>query len=106
MIFNNERGQSLFEVVIALGISAIVIIALVSLVSNSIQNANFSRDKTLAANYVQEMIEWLRNQRDTDIVTFESETQIPQWCFTDLSWQLALTNQCSSTDVITNTRFL
>src|SRR5688572_26426225 len=100
-----EKGQSLFEVVIALAISAIVIIALVSVVSSSIQNANFSRDKTLASNYVQETIEWLRSQRDNDITTFETNTQIPNWCFQTLSWNPAQIGFCSDDNQIANTRF-
>lgn len=65
-----EKGQSLFEVIIALAISAIVITALVSLVSNSIQNAAFARNKTLAANYAQEATECLRSQRDSSFDSF------------------------------------
>jgi len=46
-----NKGQSLFEVVVALAISALIIITLVSVVGNSIKNATFSKNKTLAANY-------------------------------------------------------
>lgn len=63
-------GQSLFELVIAIGISALVIVVLVSLVSNALQNAAFSKNETLAGRYAQEATEWLRGQRDTDINGF------------------------------------
>ena len=92
-MINLEKGQSLFEVVVALGISALIIVALVSLVSNSIQNANFSKDKTLAANYAQEATEWLRQQRDSDPATFfgtDTVIQAVPICFDDLNWNNVL----------------
>ncbi len=93
-------GQSLFEVIIALAISAIVITALVSLVSNSIQNAAFSRNKTLAANYAQEATEWIRGQRDTDIDLFVLNA-VGTRCLNSLSWN----GPCAAGAVIPNTPF-
>ncbi len=105
-MINAQRGQSLFEVVVALAVSALIIMALVSLVSNSIRNANFSKNKTLAGVYVQEANEWLRGQRDSDVVTFganiEDSIGIAR-CFNDLLW----TNNapCDEGDVISGTPF-
>ncbi len=81
-----RQGQSLFEVVVALGISALIIVGLVSLVSNSIRNSTFSKNKTVAARYSQELVEWLRGQRDNEIATFETNVQTPVWCFSTLAW--------------------
>jgi hypothetical protein len=36
------------------------------LTTNSIQNSNFSKNKTIAASYAQEAMEWLRGQKDGD----------------------------------------
>jgi Tfp pilus assembly protein PilW len=69
-ITNLEKGQSLFEVVVAVGISALIIVAIVSLAVDSIQNSNFSKNKSLASNYTQQAIEWLRGQRDADVAGF------------------------------------
>ncbi len=99
-----ESGQSLFEVVIALAISALIVMALVSLVSNSIQNANFSKNKTLASNYAQEVTEWLRRERDTDITTFGTNVLTPTWCFQSLSWNKPF--PCEEEDTIAGTPFL
>lgn len=98
-----NKGQSLFEVVVAIAISALIITTLVSLVSNSIQNANFSKNKTLAANYTQEATEWLRGQRDTDITTFMTKALIPRWCLKDLSWSTP--GACGESSQIVNTPF-
>jgi hypothetical protein len=90
-IFNFQRGQSLFELVVAIAISALIIVAIVSLTTNSIQNSNFSRNKALAATYAQEATEWLRGQRDGDVENFIN-TRAPigitpaGYCLPDLSW--------------------
>ncbi len=97
------RGQSLFEAIVALAISALIIVAVVSLVSNSIRNASFSRNKTLASRYAQQATEWLRGQRDSDITTFSSDALTPTWCINNLSWTQA--GHCGSGDFITNTIF-
>lgn len=83
---NRQSGQSLFEVVVALAISALVVVALVSLVSGSIRNATFSKNKSLASNYAQEAVEWLRGQRDSDVATFVTNSLTPTWCFANLDW--------------------
>ena len=99
-----NKGQSLFEVVVALAISALIIIALVSLVSNSIRNANFSKNKTLAGVYVQEATEWLRGQRDNDIDTFSTNVLTSQWCLQDLSW--GIPGSCEDDATIAGTPFI
>jgi Tfp pilus assembly protein PilV len=86
--FRVNSGQSLFEVVMAIAISALIIVAIVSLTSNSIQNSSYSKDKTLAATYVQEANEWLRGQRDSDINVFVGHVVTPIWCLKDLNWTL------------------
>ena len=65
-ILSLVHGQSLFEVVVALALCALIIIAVVSLATNSIQNSNFSKNKSVAASYAQEAMEWLRGQKDDD----------------------------------------
>lgn len=82
------KGQSLFELVVALAVTAIIIVALVALVSSSIRNASYSKNNSLAAGYAQEATEWLRGQRDTSITTFLVYAQTPSWCLKSLSWGL------------------
>jgi Tfp pilus assembly protein PilV len=97
------RGQSLFEVVMALAIVTIIAVGIVSLSANSIRNANYSRDKTLATRYSEETIEWLREERDTDFTIFIS--RIGTWCLPSLDWSSSSVGTCSSGEEITNTVF-
>lgn len=80
-----NRGQSLFEVLVAIGVSTLIVVAIVSLVTNSIRNTTFSKNKTLAARYVQDATEWLRGQRDANIADFRSKAT-GTYCFNTLSW--------------------
>lgn len=99
------RGQSLFEVVIAIAISALIIVSVVSLATNSIRNASYSKNNSLAANYAQETVEWLRGQRDNDVMIFMTNVQENLvWCFSTLSWTNPTT--CLNSETISGTPFL
>jgi type II secretory pathway pseudopilin PulG len=74
-IRDNESGQSLFELVVAIGISALIIVTVVSLTSNALQNAAFAKNESLAGTYAQQATEWLRGQRDADTDTFEANVE-------------------------------
>ncbi len=109
-LWTNEKGQSLFELLLAIGISALIIVVLVSLVNNSLQNAAFSKNESLAGRYAEAATEWLRGQRDNRIDTFmtNSTTPPPSWCLkdeslTDASWNRHIA--CGSSDKITGTIF-
>lgn len=58
-------GQSLIEMVIALGIASFIIIALMQSLITSAKNSRFAKNQTLATRYSQEGIELIRNQRDS-----------------------------------------
>ena len=60
----NNKGQSLFEVVVAIGIIALILISVVSLSVTSIRNSNYSKNKTSANRYAQEVIEWIREEKE------------------------------------------
>lgn len=97
MLKNMNKGQSLFEVVIALAISALIIVTLVALVSAAIRNSTFSKNKTLAARYAQDATEWLRGERDTDWDALSSRSSAGDgitWCLTTLAWP-ASAGSCS-----------
>ena len=61
----NWKGQSLFEVVLALGIISFIMVALISLTTVSVRNASVARNKTQANRLAQEGVEWLRGERDS-----------------------------------------
>jgi hypothetical protein len=89
---------------VAIAISALIIVGIVAMATNSIQNSSFSKNKTLAATYVQEASEWLRGQRDSDTSVFTAHIETPIWCFQDLSWNLP--GGCGENNVITGTQFI
>lgn len=77
-----NKGQSLFEVVLALSIISLIIFGVVILATASIRNSDFSRNKALATRYSQEATEWLRGQRDADWTIFlaNSDAAGKTWC--------------------------
>lgn len=99
-----EKGQSIFEVVLALGVITAICVGIVSLTVNSIKNANFSKNKTVAGKYSQEAIEWLREVRDNDFEEFQTYASTINWCIPSLSWdQIGL---CDDEDKIAGTPLL
>jgi hypothetical protein len=101
----NLKGQSLFEVVLALAIATIIIVAMVALASSAIRNSNFSRNKTLATRYSQEATEWLRGERDTDFDTFFARAANPLFCLKTLNWSDATIGACTDGQEIPGTLF-
>ena len=61
----NQEGQSLIEVVIALAVAVLVLLALVGITISSINNASFSRNQSLATKYAKQVMEEIRNHRET-----------------------------------------
>lgn len=100
-----DAGQSLFEIILALAITTLIIVAIVSLTSTSIRNTTFSKNKTLASRYSQEATEWLRGERDTDFSVFETRALTPLYCLPSLSWASASVGACISGQEIANTPF-
>jgi type II secretory pathway pseudopilin PulG len=100
-----QKGQSLFEIILALAIATIIIVALVALASSAIRNSNFSKNKTLATRYSQEATEWLRGERDGDFDAFFLKAAIPQYCLSSLVWAEATVGPCTSGQEITDTPF-
>jgi Tfp pilus assembly protein PilV len=69
----NEKGQSLIEILVALAIVVIVILALVGVTTVSIRNATFAKNRALATKYAQEWMEETRKERDENINFFDSD---------------------------------
>jgi len=103
MTRKTEKGQSLFEVVLALAIATLIVVALVALASSAIRNSTFSKNKSLATRYSQEATEWLRGERDADWDIFYARTVNPLYCVKSLSWTEASIGSCTSGQEITGT---
>ncbi len=93
------KGQSLFEVVFAVGIAGLVLIALVSLSSTSVGNSTSAKNNALATKFAQEGSEYVRQQRDTSWDNFYAENGSAKNLGT-LSWPPA-----GSCNITANTLF-
>lgn len=78
------RGQSLFEVIIAIGVIALILVGVVSLATVSVRNSSFAGNNALATKYAQEGAEWLRQQRDASWSIFIANTG--NTCLGTLAW--------------------
>lgn len=82
-----QEGQTLFELIIALGIGVLIITAIVHLVTISVRNASFAKNKTEATRYAQQALEWIRNEKEQNWAGFWAKTGNPSyWCLPELSW--------------------
>lgn len=86
MKYKYKKGQSLFEVVLAIAVVTLITVGIIILATNSIRNSTYSKNKTLASKYAQEGIEWVRDQRATDPTTFYTNVNVPTFCISDLTW--------------------
>lgn len=59
-----QSGQSMVEMVVAVGMVSLVLVAIVSGIALSIRNSRYSKNKALATRYAQEALEKFRNYRD------------------------------------------
>ncbi len=60
-----NKGQSIIELVVAIGISALVMVSLLNVVVRSLYNSGLARQKAQGTKVLLEMEEWLRRSRDT-----------------------------------------
>jgi type II secretory pathway pseudopilin PulG len=101
------KGQSMFEVLFALGMIALITVAIVSVSTIAIRNNTASKNKSLANKYVSEFNEWLRIWRDTHDWTTEvldkggdNSGDSHNWCAPDLpddGW-IGHGQECDETD--------
>ncbi len=99
----NKRGQSLFEVVFAVGMVSLVLITIVSLATISIRNSTNSRISNQAARSIEDATEWIRGERDTDWATFSAKAP-GTYCLSNLDWTKP--QACVNTDFVTGTTVL
>lgn len=65
-----KKGQSLFEIVIAISLIALVATTIVSLTTITLKNNIHSRNKSFAQQKTQEAYEWLRSEKNASWSTF------------------------------------
>lgn len=62
---NLESGQTLLEILIALSVSTLILMAIAVVVISSLSNTQFTKNQNLANQYAQEGIEVVRRIRDS-----------------------------------------
>ncbi len=101
-----KSGQSLFEVVVALGMMALLTLGLVSISTTSVRNSSFSSNTTTATNYAQDASQWLRNQSDSGWSTFENNVIAnTTYCLNNNPPDWTNLGACTSAENISSTVF-
>lgn len=65
-----EKGQTLLEVLVALGVGIFILTAMTGAILSSLANAQFSKNQNLATLYSQQGMEIVRDIRNKDWTTF------------------------------------
>lgn len=65
-MLNNEKGQSLIEVLVVLVVASMMIIALIMIILTSLKNAQFAQNQTKATKIAQDTIDQIRILRDSN----------------------------------------
>lgn len=84
-----DRGQSLFEVVAAVAVVGIVLVALISLAVKATGDTTFSKSKSEASRHTQEALEWMRSERDANWQVFVARDTAgtgTKYCLKGLNW--------------------
>ncbi len=76
-----QQGQSLAEVVIALGVAILMVAGLLVGMTVSLRNTESARTRSQAVKYAQEAIEAVRQLRDSDWSAFRARTDL--WCLSE-----------------------
>lgn len=102
-----STGQSLLEVIFALGIAAVVLISMAGLATTSVRNSTFSKNSVTTTQLAAQATEWLRSNRDSGWMAFVARASSPgtKWCIRDLAWPGAA-GPCGSTDYVTGTNYI
>lgn len=67
---SSPKGQSLIEVLVALGLISLIITGVATVITTSLNNAQFSQDQATATKYAQEGLEITRSIRESNSGTF------------------------------------
>jgi len=96
---SNSKGQTLIEVIVALGVIALVATAITTVMTSTLNNAEFSNDQSLATKYAQEAMEILHSVRDNNYTQFAKYNG--NYCLNQ--GEITLTQGNCSTPTIVNT---
>ncbi|MDO8488078.1 MAG: hypothetical protein Q7S31_02055 [bacterium] len=100
-----KPGQILLELVLALGISLIALMAIVQVTTKSITTAGFSKNKTEATTYAVAGMEWLRQQKRVLGWPAFAGKSPNTYCLKDLPELWPGAGDCSADDFIPGTMY-
>lgn len=92
LLSKNMKGQTLIEVLLALGTAVVVLSATVVAVLSALNNAQFSKNQNIATQYAQEGMEVMRNMRNSNWTLFSSYAS-DQYCLNQNSTDLSGRNR-------------
>lgn len=79
-ILHRQKGQSLLEIAVSLGLVALIITILTITTLNGLRNSQFAKNQVLASSYAQQGIELIKVMRQRDCqITVTSTTDIYKW---------------------------
>lgn len=81
----DTTGQTLFELIIALAVTALVVTGIIKVVTISVRNAAFAKNQAESTRLAQEGLEWLRVERDSGWDAFATRSN-STWCLLSLDW--------------------
>jgi Tfp pilus assembly protein PilV len=101
------NGQSLFEVILALAVSAMILTGIVTLTSKSVSTSTISKNKSQANKYASEAMEYLRKEKEFQGWDVFSTTigAGGDWCMSTLSLTDPVACSSSANPYITDTIF-
>lgn len=112
----SQTGQSILEILIAVAVTAVLLVSLLSLGTTSVKTTSYSRDLNQATKYSNQAADWLRNLRsEIGWITFKEIIEndgsgIITYCFntfptTTLEFQVLTNIPCSASTYIPSTSF-
>lgn len=102
----NNSGQSLFELMMAVFVISMTLVTLLSLVSTSVSNSTFARDRSQAVRLTRAASEWVRSERDDNwnLLTSRASEAGTTYCLVDLSaWPTS--GECTDGQLVSGTKF-
>lgn len=86
MKFRKDKGQFLIELLVALTLSVMIIVAVVGLSAVSVKTAYRAKQDTQAKRLADEAIEWLRSKKKENWYSFYSKANGGYYCLNSLTW--------------------
>ncbi len=101
-----NKGQSMFELLVAVFAVGFTLVALIGLVGRSVGNSAFGKERSQAARLTQEAIEWLRSERDEDWMVFYNRSSGSGvcYCLRSLDWVSTSCSACENIEGVSMRR--